>query len=130
MEKLISIILILMLFLSTNVLIPAEEIDLNNQEKISIHQITPELTQSYQVTYVRNITDPVISISDYKTNKYPYDETYIIITSDDLIDAVSLSTFISWKESLGYSLILMSVSDSLIQDQNGNEQRLHRSIRS
>ncbi|MCK4822299.1 hypothetical protein KA005_41435, partial [bacterium] len=44
---------------------------------------------------------------------------YIVITSDDLVDLVSTSEFISWKTDLGFNVRVISLSDALINSQPG-----------
>jgi len=44
---------------------------------------------------------------------------YIVITSDDLVDLVSNSEFISWKTDLGFNVRVISLSDALISSQPG-----------
>jgi hypothetical protein len=46
---------------------------------------------------------------------------YIIITTDNLENSITSSTFISWKESIGFNIKLVKTSDALIQDQPGND---------
>ena len=46
---------------------------------------------------------------------------YVIITTKDLEDSIINSEFISWKDSLGYSIKIVLLSDELIQDQLGND---------
>jgi len=44
---------------------------------------------------------------------------YVIITDSDLVDAISSSSFISWKETIGYNTKIVKTSDSEIQGQTG-----------
>lgn len=46
---------------------------------------------------------------------------YLIITTDELVDAVTASDFLAWKHSLGYSLQILSVTDSSITGQIGDD---------
>jgi peptidase C25-like protein/Big-like domain-containing protein len=44
---------------------------------------------------------------------------YVIITNENLEDAIKASTFLSWKASLGFHVKIMKTTDPLIQDQHG-----------
>jgi hypothetical protein len=46
---------------------------------------------------------------------------YVIITTDDLVDAVMQSNFIGWKNALGYTLKIVSITDSEITGQFGQD---------
>lgn len=44
---------------------------------------------------------------------------YVVITSDDFVDLVSNSDFISWKTALGFNVKIITLSDELITSQPG-----------
>jgi len=44
---------------------------------------------------------------------------YVVITSDDFVDLVSNSDFISWKTDLGFNVKIITLSDELITSQPG-----------
>jgi len=46
---------------------------------------------------------------------------YIIITSDDLIDSIISSGFISWKESIDFDVKIVSINDNEISSQTGTD---------
>jgi len=46
---------------------------------------------------------------------------YVIITSANLENSIVSSTFLSWKESLGFKIKIVKISDVLIQDQSGDD---------
>ena len=46
---------------------------------------------------------------------------YVIITDNNLVDSITSSTFLAWKESLGFNIKILETSDSLIQDQIGDD---------
>ncbi|HEC82487.1 MAG TPA: hypothetical protein ENI53_01195 [Thermoplasmatales archaeon] len=46
---------------------------------------------------------------------------YIIITSESLYDAIISTDFIEWKESLGYKIKIVNVTDDLITEQEGKD---------
>jgi hypothetical protein len=59
-----------------------------------------------------NIIYPLGGSSNFK-NRYDY----VIITENNLNDAIISSSFIPWKESLGYNIYIVNISDLSIQDQ-------------
>jgi hypothetical protein len=46
---------------------------------------------------------------------------YIIITSNILENSINSSAFLSWKESLGYNIKIIKITDKFIQDQPGSD---------
>jgi hypothetical protein len=54
-------------------------------------------------------------------NNYNTSYNYVIITDEDLVNSIQSSTFIEWKELLGYKIKIIETSDSLIQDQSGDD---------
>jgi len=46
---------------------------------------------------------------------------YLIITTDELIDAITASNFLLWKHVVGYSPQVLSVTDPSIADQPGDD---------
>ena len=52
---------------------------------------------------------------DQLTQKYDY----VIITDDDLINSITSSGFIDWKESIGFTVKIVSITDSEIAGQLG-----------
>lgn len=44
---------------------------------------------------------------------------YMIVTSEDLLDAITQSNFIMWKNALGYTTTIVCTSDQTIVDQPG-----------
>jgi hypothetical protein len=46
---------------------------------------------------------------------------YLIITDDNLVNSITSSTFIPWKESLDFNVKIIVTSDSLIQNQFGDD---------
>jgi hypothetical protein len=49
------------------------------------------------------------------------DAGYMIITTDDLVDAVTNSNFIVWKNALGYNIRIINTTDSDIVNQPGQD---------
>jgi hypothetical protein len=54
-------------------------------------------------------------------NNYNTTYDYVIITDEDLVNSIQSSTFLEWKEFLGYKIKIIVTSDSLIQDQSGDD---------
>lgn len=52
-------------------------------------------------------------------NSEGYD--YVIITTNNLENSVLSSSFINWKESLGFNIKIVKITDSIIQEQQGND---------
>lgn len=46
---------------------------------------------------------------------------YLIVTTDDLIESINQSNFISWKNFLGYKIKIFSISDEIITQQIGDD---------
>ncbi|MBN1859861.1 MAG: hypothetical protein JW840_00210 [Candidatus Thermoplasmatota archaeon] len=46
---------------------------------------------------------------------------YLIITTDELMDAITASNFLAWKHAVGYSLQILSVTDPSITGQSGDD---------
>ena len=52
-------------------------------------------------------------------NSEGYD--YVIITTNNLENSVLSSSFINWKESLGFNIKIVKITDLIIQEQQGND---------
>jgi Peptidase family C25 len=66
-----------------------------------------------------NINDSSLTPRVHYNINEGYD--YVIITSDNLENSIASSTFLSWKESLGFKIKIVKISDVLIQDQSGDD---------
>ncbi len=83
------------------------------------------LIQSYvpfQIMKTETETNPInidYPIRPLQKKADGYD--YIILTTDDLLENVEASDFVSWKESIGFSINILSITDTLIQNQPGND---------
>ena len=53
------------------------------------------------------------------SNKDSFD--YIIITTEDLESSITSSSFIQWKESLGFNIKIVCITDSEINNQQGDD---------
>lgn len=86
--------------------------EINNINIIPSMQIAPvnarttSTTNNYSPRIKNNINDG-------------YD--YVIITDDSLVNSITSSNFIPWKESIGLNVKILVTSDSLIRDQSGDD---------
>jgi hypothetical protein len=83
-------------------------------EDIFIYQITPEISPLIRTSFAERTTD--IHMEHHNLN-----DGYLILTTESIANAVKSSDFISWKESLGYTIRFVNISDSIIQNQQGND---------
>jgi hypothetical protein len=74
-------------------------------------KIFDDFTQLKKFYYSSNFNDDSIAEQ--------YD--YFIITTDELIESISSSSFISWKNFLGYKIKIYSISDEIISQQIGDD---------
>jgi len=118
--KLKSIILVVSLLICGSFSGFAHHQDLNNERQIvKIHQITPGISHTFTISYKQN-NDMIANFQDSSwVNKK--NQTYLILSTDELYDEISIFDFVSWKEQKGYSIKLISISDTLIQDQSGHD---------
>jgi len=90
-----------------------------NSKDIYIHQISPHITSCIKTTYSlktnEGTTDKVDPVNDLDNTGY------MILTTKDIADEIKLSSFISWKQSLGYTIRIVNITDSFIQEQEGND---------
>jgi hypothetical protein len=69
-------------------------------------------------------TKDIIERNDFNYLELPRDQLtqtydYVIITADDLIDSITSSGFIDWKESIGFNVKIVDITDSEITSQSG-----------
>ena len=74
-------------------------------------QIVDNFAQMGELHYT---TEP---INEVKAEQYDY----LIITTDELIESIDSSNFISWKNFLGYNIKILSISDEIISQQDGDD---------
>jgi len=98
-------------------------IEENSIDKQQIFQITfQELSEVFTVEKKNGIIDVEES---YQTLEYLPKATmaindYIIVTTNDLKNAVISSDFIDWKNSIGFNVKIVSITDPEIDDQPGD----------
>ena len=85
------------------------------------HLLTDNSVDSYASVLFDNYQDIQPLFESYETNQNMNRQTYdyVIITSSDLVDAIVSSDFISWKNTLGYSIKIVSIEDVEIASQSG-----------
>ncbi len=113
----ISLIIIISLF-SDVISKPINQKSTNNNNLYNIYkrssmQVIP-ICSSIKNNINRNFSPRVL-------NNYNNSYNYVIITDEDLVNSIQTSTFLEWKEFLGYKIKIIKTSDSLIQDQSGND---------
>jgi len=75
------------------------------------------MKQIYSILSISIIILGSIPLTSVANNADEYD--YVIITKEELFDAITSSTFIDWKTNIGFNIKIVSLSDSLISSQNG-----------
>ncbi|PNX49020.1 MAG: hypothetical protein BV457_02600 [Thermoplasmata archaeon M9B1D] len=81
---------------------------LNNLDQNAYKSITKQKVESDGLNRLPNIRTQ--SMQTYN---------YIIITTDDLINSITSSGFIDWKESIGFNIKIINITDSEITNQSG-----------
>ena len=109
------------LFYSTNAEITLHYIPDNPPED---QQLTGEsnadlLAKTMFMNYdqIKQYYHPIESVPQIMSD----DVEYVIITTDDLVDAVTQSNFIVWKNALGYNFKIVTTTDPDIADQHGQD---------
>jgi len=119
MKKYLNFIIIMFLIISFYNTSTSTQIKNTNIENFVIYQISPTISNQITTSYLKTSNSYNSTISPI-ANKYNLD-SYIIITTENIANEIKPSTFISWKESLGYKIKIVNTTDSLIQDQSGND---------
>ncbi len=91
----------------------------DNIEEIKWDSLADKKAQDLFVNYdeIKKLYEPKYFISNSKDDTY----NYVIITSGNLYDAITSTNFISWKNTIGYNIKIVNVSDSEITSQFGND---------
>jgi len=94
------------------------QIYMNNNELNQIYE-----KSSMQIAPINARTTNTNNIYFTPRVKYNINEgyDYVIITDNTLVNSITSSTFLPWKESLGFNIKILEISDSLIQDQIGDD---------
>lgn len=91
----------------------------------SVENISKSNLDLYSPFYIVSDNEKIIS-SEYilptrVLNQNSDGFNYVIITTDELKDLIISSSFYSWKESLGFNINIITITDSLISDQPGDD---------
>lgn len=112
---LVSIILLISLLSNvTSKSINQESLYFNEYNQIYEKSSMQVIPSSSQIKNSDNTYFPPRELNNIKEGF-----NYIIITDDTLVNPITESSFLSWKESLGFNIKIIKTSDSLIQDQDG-----------
>jgi hypothetical protein len=77
---------------------------------------------SYRI--YKNIVKHSIEMDDFDylsepSKKLLHTYDYVIITSDDLVESITSSDFVDWKESIGFNVKIVSITNNKITNQSG-----------
>lgn len=89
----------------------------HNPKDIYIHQISPQITNSITTTFSLKTNEGTKEKLE-TVNDLNY-TGYMILTINGIADEIALSPFISWKQSLGYTIRIVNITDTVIQEQEG-----------
>jgi len=81
---------------------------LNNEDNKAYKSYNKDIVERNEFNYLNLPSDQLMQTYDY-----------VIITDDDLIDSITASGFIDWKESIGFNVKIVSITDSEITSQSG-----------
>lgn len=120
MFKISSLIIMLLLIISgcSGFALKIENSSENNDIiifKIHPYRITTDITSYLTPNYNKINIIPKSNIESIENYNY------IILTINELESSIISSNFITWKESLGYRIKIIKISDVLIQNQIGND---------
>jgi len=64
---------------------------------------------------IKNLYEPLKTTTDNRFERFEY----IIITTDDLVDLIGSSDFVTWKHNLNYNIKIITITDPEITEQAG-----------
>ena len=87
---------------------------------VCIYQISPQISSSQIVFYqsLSHTTEDIYPSIEISTGKHA---NLLILTVDELVDAIQDSSYIQWKESNGYNITIITSSDNRIISQEGED---------
>lgn len=93
----------------------------NESDKITIFELpSPYSNEKFMsVEYSNQIQKIYDSKEITSENKDTFN--YIIVTTEELTNAILASSFIQWKESIGYKTKIVKIKDTEINDQQGDD---------
>jgi hypothetical protein len=134
MKKIISFLIVgFFIFSGLNVLaeninLDVEKFSSSNDTKIDIISIqTSEEMKIYSTTYKQNtkndINNKEIKEYDRSSEVLNIFETYdyVIITTENLYNSITSSTFIEWKTQIGFNIKIVNITDNEITSQTGQD---------
>ncbi len=92
----------------------------NNINKILIFEL-PNKYSEKKISYVNYLDEKIINDQNFIKSSVIDEFNYVIITTDELKDAVLSSSFIDWKINIGHNTKIVSITDSEISDQSGSD---------
>jgi len=113
MKRHLILIVVLMLSITAYPLSSMQSIEKKSKE-VYIYQISPEISPLIRTSYVDRTND--IYMENQNLN-----DGYLILTTESIANAVRSSNFMSWKQSVGYTIRFVNITDSIIQNQPGND---------
>lgn len=93
----------------------------NESDKITIFELpSPYSSEKFMsVEYSNQIQKNYDSKEITSESKDTFN--YIIVTTEELTNAILASSFIQWKESIGYKTKIVKITDTEIKDQQGDD---------
>jgi peptidase C25-like protein len=121
MKKYIAVLITFIFLISGFTGVTSKQNNQISNDENTIYQI--DEISSFHIVETHNRKSDIddISFTTRVHNNINEGYDYVIITSDNLENSIASSTFLSWKESLGFNIKIIKTSDSLIQDQSGED---------
>lgn len=119
MEKKIIILTIILLIGNITCINSAQNLKICNEgnQYYKINDYSQfHIIESNRSSNNNDIFFPIRTLQDFNNGI-----DYIILTENNLNNAIISSSFIQWKESLGFNIKIINISDSKIQDQQAND---------
>jgi len=121
MKKYIVVLIISIFLISGFTGVTSKQNNQISNDENTIYQIDEISSFHIVETYNRKSNIDDISFTTRVHNNINEGYDYVIITSDNLENSIASSTFLSWKESLGFKIKIVKISDVLIQGQSGDD---------
>lgn len=120
------------MFLMIGLLAPtitSATIEQDNKTMI-IYQITPN--ELIPISIPQNHHNNELKTIQPDNIQSTANKLYLILTTDQLYPTVVSSEFLSWKTSLGFDVQVMTITDSVIEEQQGHDlaEKIRNSLRS
>jgi hypothetical protein len=123
MKKILSLLLIVFFILSlfstiaSSIIISSKtkEFDKNESLIICLDYRDNNIIKVYSNKNINTNNNYIIKPVNLLTQTYDY----VIITADDIFDSIISSNFIEWKESIGFNVKIVNLTDNEIANQQG-----------